>query len=64
MRPETVKRRKKATKPKPRNVLVPVMVEHCKGGPHTDKKKEARRNACRAKLELEEEPAPGFVGRE
>jgi hypothetical protein len=64
MRAENVKRRKKATKPKPRNVLVPVMVEHCKGGPHTDKKKEARRNACRDQLEPEEESAPGSVDQE
>jgi hypothetical protein len=36
------------------------MVEHCKGGPHTDKKKEARRKACREKLEPEEESVAGL----
>lgn len=60
MRVPDVKRQKKTTKPKPRNLLVPVMVEHCKGGPHTDKKKEARRKACREKLEPEEESVAGL----
>ncbi|MBI4962699.1 MAG: hypothetical protein HY913_05420 [Desulfomonile tiedjei] len=56
-----MKPRKKRRKPKPRNVLVPVMVTHCKGGPHKDKKKESSRNACREQTTPEEESDPGLV---
>lgn len=38
-----------------------MMLTHCKGGPHRDKKKEARRTACREELQPGEESAPGFI---
>jgi hypothetical protein len=50
----TLKKRKKK-KPKERNFLVPMMRAHCKPGPHTDKKKEAARKACRDEPELEDD---------
>jgi hypothetical protein len=34
-------------KVKPRNYLVPLMIEHCKGGAFLNKKKERNKKLCR-----------------
>jgi hypothetical protein len=41
-----------------RNFLVPAMRAHCKPGPHTDKKKEASRRACRNVPKAYDDPPP------
>ncbi len=56
-----MKRKKKRKMPKERNFLVPIMRLHCKDGPHVDKKKEADRKACRARLRPGVDGLPVFL---
>jgi hypothetical protein len=44
------KEKRRKTLPRPRNFLVPIMRLSRKTGAHLDRKKEARRRACRGRL--------------
>jgi hypothetical protein len=44
-----MKKKQKKT-PKERNPIVPIMVEHCKGGPMKDKKKDKQKYECRRQI--------------
>lgn len=47
-------KRKRKKMPKDRNVVVVMMILTRKGGPHKDKKHNAKKNGCRGRVVLDE----------